>query len=199
VPGLSLSTVYSGWEGYQQSIVNAVRSLSPAQLAWRPAPGQRSAGEVVRHIALGRATWFLRMNPPGGAALQAAIGAQGADAWEVDADGNRYVREAVFAIDADAGALVRWLERTWAVVEATLREWTVADLSRAFAHTWNGDAYAIPYQWVIWRIMAHDIHHGGELALLLGLQGIEAFELAALGGHIILPPRAGGDGGPLAA
>ena len=43
-------------------------------------------------------------------------------------------------------------------------------------------------QWTIWRVMNHDIHHGGELSLMLGLQGIEAFELSALFGHVILPP-----------
>ncbi len=46
------------------------------------------------------------------------------------------------------------------------------------------------YQWTIWRIMAHDIHHGGELSLMLGMQGIEAFELSGLGGHITMPPLA---------
>lgn len=49
--------------------------------------------------------------------------------------------------------------------------------------------YAVSRQWTIWRVMNHDIHHGGELSLMLGLQGIEAFELSALFGHIILPPR----------
>ena len=43
-------------------------------------------------------------------------------------------------------------------------------------------------QWTIWRVMNHDIHHGGELSLMLGLQGVEAFELSALFGHVILPP-----------
>jgi hypothetical protein len=38
--------------------------------------------------------------------------------------------------------------------------------------------------------MAHDIHHGGEIALMLGMQGIEAFELQALGGHLTLPQKA---------
>jgi hypothetical protein len=36
--------------------------------------------------------------------------------------------------------------------------------------------------------MSHDIHHGGELSLMLGLQGIEAFELSSLVGYIIEPP-----------
>jgi hypothetical protein len=40
--------------------------------------------------------------------------------------------------------------------------------------------------------MAHDIHHGGELALLLGMQGIPVSELGDLGGHITMPPLADG-------
>jgi len=32
----SLQIVYEGWNGYQQSIVNAVKSLTQEQLVWRP-------------------------------------------------------------------------------------------------------------------------------------------------------------------
>jgi hypothetical protein len=32
------------------------------------------------------------------------------------------------------------------------------------------------------------MHHGGELSLMLGSQGIQPFELSDLGGHIQLPP-----------
>jgi hypothetical protein len=38
--------------------------------------------------------------------------------------------------------------------------------------------------------MAHDIHHGGQIARMLACQGVEAFELRWLGGHIVLPPLA---------
>jgi hypothetical protein len=38
--------------------------------------------------------------------------------------------------------------------------------------------------------MSHDIHHGGQLALMLSMQGIDAFELRALGGHITVPDLA---------
>ena len=63
-------------------------------------------------------------------------------------------------------------------------------LGETFLHGWNGEKWAVSRQWVVWRIMAHDIHHGGELALMLGMQGIEAFELQALGGHLTLPQKA---------
>jgi hypothetical protein len=38
--------------------------------------------------------------------------------------------------------------------------------------------------------MAHDIHHGGQLAMMLGMMGVDAFELRALGGHIVVPTLA---------
>jgi len=33
----SLQVIYEGWNGYHQSIVNAVKPLTPEQLSWRPA------------------------------------------------------------------------------------------------------------------------------------------------------------------
>lgn len=181
----SLAAVYDGWNGYQTSIANAVRPLTAEQLVWRPSPQHRSVGELVRHIALGRLTWFVRMGAPGSAELAERI-----PAWEEDSDGNRHITEDALPVAEDAAELVRWLETTWGMIEGTLQGWQVADLSTSYRHTWNGDTYAVPRQWTIWRIMAHDIHHGGELSLMLGLQGIEAFELSALGGHIVLPPLA---------
>ncbi|MBI1297850.1 hypothetical protein GC175_23185 [bacterium] len=73
------------------------------------------------------------------------------------------------------------------MIERTLREWTIADLAKTYRHTWNGDVYAISRQWTIWRILTHDVYHGGQLSLMLGMQGIEHFELGDLFGHITLP------------
>ena len=182
---ISLATVYEGWNGYQTSLVNAIAPLTPEQLRWRPAPDLRSVGELVRHISLGRITWFMRMDAPGSAGLVDQI-----PVWDQDSDGNRQIVEDAVAIAEQATELVRWLEATWDMIDATLARWSVPDLARTYRHTWNGDVYAVSRQWTIWRIMAHDIHHGGELSLMLGLQGIQAFELGGLGGHIILPPLA---------
>jgi uncharacterized damage-inducible protein DinB len=182
----SLSAIWEGWDGYQTSLVHAVAPLTAEQLAWRPAPMLRSVGEVARHIALGRITWFRRMGAPGSAEAAAEV-----PQWEEDSDGNQHVIESAIPITEDAAQLVRWLELTWRMIGATLAAWDVSDLSRSYRHTWNGQVYEVSRQWTLWRIMAHDLHHGGALSLLLGMQGIEAFELSALGGHITLPPLAG--------
>lgn len=181
---ISLFKVFEGWDGYQRSILKAVESLESKQLAWRPAPQLRSVGEIVRHIALGRVNWFMRMDAPGSRELAGQI-----NAWDEDPHGNRYVVEDKVVSSEQASELVQWLKNSWQMIEKTLEVWSVDDLQKTYLHTWRGDTYVVSYQWTIWRIMAHDIHHGGELSFSLGMQGITPFELGELGGHIIELPR----------
>lgn len=171
---IPLSVLFDGWDTYQISLVRAVERLTPAQLAFRPVPGLRSVGEVASHISLGRIDWFERMAAPGSAET-----ARQASTWEAES----------LAV-GNASELVRRLEITWQMIDQTLRQWTVADLAQTYRHTYRGKTYAISRQWTIWRIMAHDIHHGGELSALLGIQGVEVPELGDLGGHLNVPPLA---------
>jgi uncharacterized damage-inducible protein DinB len=184
----SLKVVLDGWNGYQESLVSAVKPLNPEQLAWRPAENLNSVGELVRHISLGRVVWFRRMHAPGSAEISSQV-----EYWQQDSVGNQYIDEKKIEIADQASALVHWLELSWQMIDQTLKEWKIADLSQSYRHVWNGTAYAVTRQWTIWRIMSHDIHHGGELSLMLGIQGIQAFELSTLFGHITLPPLWGED------
>jgi uncharacterized damage-inducible protein DinB len=171
---ISLKKVYEGWEGYQKSLVDAVAPLSKDQLAWRPAPNQRSVGELTSHIAVGRIDWFNRMGAPGSAELVRQAAAAGTES----------------AMAQEAAVLVRWLEASWGMIEMTLIQWTVDDLPITYRLSYQGHIYAISRQWTIWRILSHDIHHGGQLAIMLGIQGIAIPELGDLGGHLTTPPLA---------
>ncbi len=173
---ISLSKIFDGWDGLQTSILHAVQPLTPEQLAWRAAPNLRSVGEVVSHTALGRVVWFERMHAPGSAALAARIAALGPQP----------VVELSIAGDRDA--LLDWLEASWGMIADTLNQWTVSDLARTYRHEYWGKTYAVSYQWTIWRILTHDMHHGGELALMLGMQQIPVPELGDLFGHLTEPP-----------
>jgi hypothetical protein len=105
---------------------------------------------------------------------------------DLDPHGNRYVREADIQIDHDAGALVDWLNTTWNMGDRTLQVWNVDDLAVTYWHVWRGEIYEVSRQWTVWRIiMAHDIHHGGQVARILVERGIDAFEPWGLGGHIV--------------
>ena len=126
----------------------------------------RSIGEIFWHISQGRVEWFRRLNAPGADALARAMSGNPAQT---------------------ATELREWLAKTWAMVEATLRQWTVDDLAWMFEHQYQGKVYAVSRQWVIWRIMAHDIQHGGQISELLGQQGVFPTELTWLGGHLTEP------------
>lgn len=182
-----LSKIFQGWDGYQTSLLNAVKPLTTGQLSWRPSPGRRSVGELVRHISLGRINWFSRISAPGIESVASLI-----PRWYTDGDGARHAVEESVPCD-QAAALAEWLALSWRPIERTLGEWSVEDLFQTYPHRFRGVEYAVSRQWTVWRIMSHDIHHGGQLAMMLGMQGVEAFELRALGGHIIAPTIAAKD------
>jgi hypothetical protein len=50
--------------------------------------------------------------------------------------------------------------------------------------------YVVSRQRTIWRILSHDLHHGRELAILLGLQGITIHDPGDQGGHLTELPLA---------
>ncbi len=168
---LPLSVVFEGWGSYQDSLAKAIAPLTPAQLAWRAAQGLRSVGEIASHISVGRIDWFHRMGAPGSAELAGEIAMLG------------YVA----VIDNDPAAQVGWLESSWQMIAKTLDQWRVADLTCTYKLSYRRNTYAVSRQWTIWRILAHDIHHGGQIAMLLGIQGIDIPELGDQGGHLIMP------------
>ena len=105
-------------------------------------------------------------------------------------DGDPVVVYMAIDIAGDSSALVDSLNETWQMIEQTLAALTVTDLATSYRHKWRGQTWAVSYQWTIWRILNHDVHHGGQLALMLGMQGIEPFELSGLFGHITELPLA---------
>lgn len=172
-PSIPLAAVFEGWDGLQLSIVHAIEPLGEAHLSFRPAAHLRSVGEVAAHIALGRIDWFARIHAPGAAAL-----AKRAAAEPGLAEAIAHEREQVLT----------WLALSWQMVAATLEQLTVDDLWRTYPHEYYGQTYAVSYQWTVYRIFSHDQHHGGELALLLGMQGLSVPELGDLFGHLTMPP-----------
>jgi uncharacterized damage-inducible protein DinB len=63
-------------------------------------------------------------------------------------------------------------------VEDAISRWTPAELTESIILPWIGPAFPITRSWVIWHVLEHDLHHGGELTETLGL----------LDPHVPLPP-----------
>ncbi|GER91949.1 hypothetical protein KDW_61110 [Dictyobacter vulcani] len=41
----------------------------------------------------------------------------------------------------------------------------------------DGTVERMTRQWVIWHLIEHDLHHGGELSFVLGAHNISAIDL----------------------
>ena len=191
----SLITTYDGWKKHQLVLMQTIASLTPEQLAYRPAPHLNSIGELLSHISLARLWWVYKMDAPGSAELARQL-----PLWEGEtlntedptslgkwADATEQQGE---IITKNLPELIHWLEITWQMIETTLTQWTAADLAQTYRHFTEGKIYTVSRWWTIWRVMSHDLHHGGQVALTLGIQGVEVPDLWWWGGQIIELPLA---------
>ena len=64
------------------------------------------------------------------------------------------------------------------MIQDALQRWTIADLDEIFHETdENGEEETFTRQWVIWHLIEHDVHHGGEISFILGMHGLAAIDL----------------------
>ncbi|MBV8694236.1 MAG: DinB family protein [Chloroflexi bacterium] len=156
----SLATIYKGWDVYQQHLVQAIAPLSLEQLALHAAPHLRSVGMIAAHIVSARVGWFHMVMGEGSTDLAPLA------IWQ---RANEAVRS--------ASELVNGLERSWQMMQDALARWSTADLEYIFQGTWQGQEYSFSRQWIIWHVIEHDLHHGGELSFSLGMHNIAAIDI----------------------
>ena len=153
----TLAFFTQGWHNYQNQLCIAIARLEPAHLALRAAPELRSIDELARHIIGVRAGWFHYNLEEGNEDFGAFSEWDGPD-----------------SPSRSASELVSGLEKTWQVMQEVLGRYTLADLQSTVQDESEGQIYTLTRGWVIWHVMEHDIHHGGEIAYSLGMHGLTA-------------------------
>src|SRR4029450_6300504 len=122
----TLEPFLDGWAGYQRLLLDAIRPLTAEQLSSRTAPFQWAIWQLASHRAGTPADWFHDVVGEGDGAsghMFAVESTTVADlpledaGWEDDEDHPRTAAELTDAFD-----------RTWAMLEETLRRWTAEDL-----------------------------------------------------------------------
>jgi len=166
----ALTTFYAAWKEYQDRMRAALAPLTSEQLSLRAAPGLRSIGEIALHIVGCRMFWFTEfLGEDGGEDVKAYA------RWNEVALNGPYgsADELALALQAPVptGAeLAQGLDHTWRLMADCLARWSPADLRQTFPD----DGVDAPRAWVVWHVLEHDLHHGGELSLTLGAHGIPA-------------------------
>ena len=76
-----------------------------------------------------------------------------------------------------AEELISGLEATWIGMHDAIARWTPEDWEKAWPGEDDSEPEVITRQWVIWHLIEHDLHHGGEISITLGAHGVPALEL----------------------
>jgi uncharacterized damage-inducible protein DinB len=116
------------------------------------------------HVIAARAWWFHSWMAEGGAELGEMLD------WD-DGDSPR---------TRPAFELVNGLQATWNMIDGCLHRWTQPDLSASFLRPIprpSGERPRQTRQWIIWHVLEHDLHHGGEISFSLGMHGLRGIDL----------------------
>jgi uncharacterized damage-inducible protein DinB len=155
-----LSDIYEGWRAYQDALTRALAPLTADQLDLRAAPRLRSVRDIAAHVIGARARWFHMLMGEGG---------------DLFADLGRWDRSD--APPRSAAELVDGLEQTWRGMHEAIARWT----PEQWQETWPGEDETEPETitrpWVIWHLIEHDLHHGGEVSITLGAHGVQGLSL----------------------
>jgi uncharacterized damage-inducible protein DinB len=158
----TLTTFYTMWQAYQDQIKESLAPLTAEQLGLRAAPGLRSIGENALHIVGCRVHWLTDfLGEDGGEAIQPYV------SWNKDAltPGSPV---------PTAAELAQGIDHSWQFMADCLARWSPADMQQTFPDDWEGQRVELSRAWVVWHVLEHDLHHGGELSLTLGMHGIPA-------------------------
>ena len=148
----SLDAIYAGWRNYQGLLIAALEPLTAEQLALQSAPHLRTIEEIATHIIGARARWF---DPPlGDGSKQLAAFRR----WDRRGEKIRTANE-----------IVQGLQFTLDYLHTTIARWTPADWQQTMPGEGAHEPAVITRQWAIWHLIEHDLHHGGEISLTLGM------------------------------
>jgi uncharacterized damage-inducible protein DinB len=167
----ALKAFYDGLLDQQSKLLTSIRPLTPEQMQLRPAAGEWAIWQLASNMAGGRMYWLCRMLGEDDHGLWEMFKVDHVTVpglslewagWEDNEDRPRTAAE-----------LVEAFERTWGVIEGCLDRWTLDDLTREVTTTdpW-GRTITITPAWVIARLMAHEVHHGSEISLILRVHGL---------------------------
>jgi uncharacterized damage-inducible protein DinB len=152
--------IYENWRVYHEKLRACIAPLTQEHLLLQPARHMWPLGQIVQHIISVRAGWFSATLQDADAAMHAYMG------WGQWDSSTRSAEE-----------LVRGLDETWAFIETRLQRWTPADYAKTFPDEADGQVYEVSRSWVVSHVLEHDLHHGGEVSLILGMHGLRALDL----------------------
>jgi uncharacterized damage-inducible protein DinB len=147
---MNANELFGHWTVVRRGLLQALDELTDAQLGFVPRAGMWSLGTVARHIANAEEGWFRY-----------------AATRELAEWPGEYTAQEFPTVESIKALLSEVHGRT----EAFLKTLDVADLDQDLEMPWSEQ---LSLRWITWHVLEHEIHHRGEIYLMLGLMGREA-------------------------
>jgi uncharacterized damage-inducible protein DinB len=145
--------IFSHWKQIRADLLSTIDKFNDVDLAYVPFNASWSVGQIMLHIADAEEGWFRY-----------------AVTRELDQWPEQYCLEN-YPAKRDVKAVLATVHTH---TEQYLESLNDADLAQLIVVPWDE---SIPLLWIIWHVVEHEIHHRGELSLILGLLGREGLEV----------------------
>ena len=149
---MRLDELFAHWEHVRHGLLSTMDLFEEEELAYRPFGESWTVGDLMRHVPNAEAGWFqyvVRGKLP---------------AWPVhEAEGY-----------ATIGAIQELMAGVHAETMEYLAGFGLEELNRPVSTPWGE---TLTLSWVTWHVLEHEIHHRGELSLILGLLGRKGLEV----------------------
>lgn len=147
------SEQFTHWQEVRRGLIETIDKFEEGQLSYMPFPDSFSVAEIMLHIADAEDGWFRH------------VVTKELDTWP-----SHYTVENYPDLPAIKGILTHVHQTT----EKYLESLSESDLAMVIELPWGN---SIALHWIIWHILEHEIHHRGELSLILGMLGKEGLDV----------------------
>ncbi len=144
---------FSHWNQVRTESIATITSFDNQELTYTPYSGSWSVGKIMVHIADAEDGWLR---------------------YVITRELDKWPKHYTLKNYPDKQAILQTLAEVHARTTAYLETLEVVDLSEIVNTPWNKD---LPLLWIIWHVIEHEIHHRGELSLILGTLGREGLDV----------------------
>jgi len=145
--------MFSHWSWMRKGLIKVIEKFSEADLSYQPFPESWPVGQIMVHIASAEEGWFR---------------------YAVTKELSEWPSHLQFENYPTREKILEVLDTVHAKTEEYLGTLTEQDLTTRILAPWEE---SFPLQWIIWHVIEHEIHHRGELSMILGMLGKEGLEV----------------------
>lgn len=149
---MNVKQFFSHWDQVRMELLATIDKFGDDELTYSPTKSSWPAGKIMLHIGHAEDHWFRY-------GIQREISSS-----------QQYELTAYPTKEAIKASLAEIHDRT----EAYLATLSMADLEQEIEMPWNE---RLKLGWIVWHVLEHEIHHRGELSLMLGLLGREGLDV----------------------